>query len=192
MNDGVRRGVTRAYVVGLLAATLIVAVALLLVSWGFLGLAVGHGPIVSENVPYWFGTFTVLGGLAMLAALLWRHALILLRGRKAPAWSIVVGAAFGVYLIWCLVGILGGLSIGELWLSPFAAILAFIWAISVILFWLVLARRVYTDRPAPRWPWEHREERERIEEELEELQQRERDEREGRADPDDPDGRDEP
>lgn len=167
MNDGVRRGVTRAYVVGLLAATLIVAVALLFVSWGFLGLVLEHGPIVSEGVPYWFGTFTVLGGLAMLAALLWRHALILLRGRKTPVWSIVVGAAFGAYLIWCLLGILGGLSIGELWLSPFAAILALIWALAVLLFWLVLARRVYTDRPAPRWPWERREERERLAEELE-------------------------
>ena len=162
MGDGVRRGVTRAYVVGLLAAALIVAVALLLVCWGFLGLALEHGPIVSENVPYWFGTLTVLGGLAMLAVLLWRHALILLRGRKTPVWSIVVGAAFGAYLIWCLLGILGGLSIGELWPSPSAATLALVWAVAVLLFWLVLARRVYTDRPAPRWPWERREERERL------------------------------
>ncbi|WP_244301297.1 hypothetical protein [Leucobacter insecticola] len=47
--------------------------------------------------------------------------------------------------------------IDETWLSPFAAVLAPIWAVAALLFWAILARRVYTDRPTPKWPWERAE-----------------------------------
>lgn len=157
MNEGVRRGVTRGYVFGLIAATLIFTAALVVMSWGMLGLLFGHGPIVTDGVPLWFGVFTVAVGLVMLGVLLWRQALSLLRGSRAPVWSIVIGAAFGIYLLWCLFGIVGGLQLDETWASLFAIVLAPIWAIGVLVFWLVLARRIYTDRPAPRWPWERHE-----------------------------------
>lgn len=157
MNGGVRRGVTRGYVFGLIAATLILAAALVVMSWGLLGLLVGHGPIVTDGVPMWFGIIAILTTLVLLGVLCWRQAISLLRGVKTPVWSGVVLAAFGAYLIWSLLGVAGGLSIDETWVSPFALVLAPVWAICVVVFWLVLARRIYTDRPTPKWPWERRE-----------------------------------
>ena len=159
MGEGVRRTVTRGYVTGLIAATLTLAAALVVASWGLLGVALGREPIESDEVPLWFGVFAIAVGLAALAWLLWRHAIVLLRGRKTPSWGIVIVATFGVYLLWCLAGILGGLSLDETWTSPYAVALAPIWGLSVIIFWGILARRVYTDRPTPQWPWERREER---------------------------------
>lgn len=158
MSDGARRGVTRGYVQGLIAATLTVTSALVLVSWGGLGLLLDRGPVTTDGVPLWFGVVTIVVALALLAFLLWRNAIGLLKGRKAPDWGSVIVAAGLAYLVWCLCGILAGLSIDETWVSPFAGVLAPIWAIAALLFWAVLARRVYTDRPTPKWPWERREE----------------------------------
>lgn len=158
MTDGARRGVTRGYVHGLIAATLVVTSALVLASWGGIGLLVAHGPVTTDEVPLWFGVITIVFALALLAVVLWRHAITLLKGRKMPDWGAVVVAAGLAYLVWCLSGVIAGLSLDETWLSPFAAVLAPIWALGVLLFWAVLARRVYTDRPTPKWPWERSEE----------------------------------
>lgn len=160
MVENGQRGVTRAYVLGLLAATLIIAAALVSASWGLLSFVLDSEPVETEGVPLWFGIIAIFVCLGMLGILLWRHAIMLLQGRKTPAWGIVIGAGIGAYFLWCLCGILGGLSVGETWLSPYAALLAPIWVVAVLVFWLVLARRVYTDRPTPRWPWERREEQE--------------------------------
>lgn len=160
MAEGARRGVTRGYVLGLLGATLVVTAALVVASWGLLGMALGREPIETSEVPLWFGVLSIGLGLGMLGVLLWRQALSLLRGRKSPVWGVVLGAAFGIYLLWGLCGVLVGLTNEETWFSPFAFILMPVWAVAVVLFWLVLARRIYTDRPTPQWPWERREERE--------------------------------
>ena len=158
MSGGVRRGVTRAYVLGLIGATLIVAVALIVASWGMLGLAIGREPVETPGVPIWLGAVSIGLSLVLLAVLLWRHAIALLKGRQQPIPGLILGAGFGAYILWCLIGLLGGLSIDETWLSPYAWVLAVIWALAVVLFWLVLVRRVYTNRPVPKWPWERREE----------------------------------
>ncbi|KIP51969.1 hypothetical protein SD72_12105 [Leucobacter komagatae] len=160
MVEGAKRGVTRGYVLGLLGATLVVAAAIVVASWGLLAMALGREPIETAAVPLWFGVLSIGLGLAMLGVLLWRQAISLLRGRKSPVAGIVLGAAFGVYLIWGLCGVLAGLTIDDTWFSPFALILMPVWGIAVVLFWAVLARRIYTDRPTPKWPWERREERE--------------------------------
>ena len=157
MTEGAKRGVTRGYVLGLLGATLVVAAAIVVAVWGLLGMALGREPIETEDVPLWFGIVSIGLGLALLGALLWQQALSLLRGRKTPVGGIMVGAGLGVYLVWGLCGIAAGLSTGETWFSPFAIVLIPIWVIAVTLFWLVLARRIYTDRPTPQWPWERRE-----------------------------------
>lgn len=175
MNGGVRRRVTRAYVVALIAATLIFAAALVVVTWGTLGLYLGREPVETVGVALWFGILTIGAGLALLGWLLWHQAVSLLRGNSKPAWRFVIFAMAGSYLIWCLVGTLMGLSINETWLSPFAGVLAPVWGIVTLVFWGVLARRIYTDRPPPRWPWEKREERERAEED-ERERKREQDE----------------
>lgn len=154
MTDGPRRGVTRGYVGGLIVAAAIVATALTVASWGTIALASGRDPVSSEVSPA-LAPLLLVAALAMLCIGLWRQALALLRGRRAVSWGAVVSLAGGAYLVWCIGGALGGLSIDETWVSPFAAVLAPIWAASALLFWSVLARRVYTDRPAPRWPWEH-------------------------------------
>jgi len=149
MTGGPRRGVTRGYVGGLIVAAAIVATALTVASWGLIALGSGRDPVSSDVSPA-LAPLLLVAALAMLGIALWRQALALLRGRRAVSWGVVISLAGGAYLVWCL----GGLSIDETWVSPFAAVLAPIWAASALLFWSVLARRVYTDRPAPRWPWE--------------------------------------
>ncbi|WP_024356765.1 hypothetical protein [Leucobacter chironomi] len=158
MTGGSRRGVTRGYVAGLVLAAVIVAAALLIAGWGLLSLAMQREPVSSDGVPRWAAPLLLVLGLALLAAALWQQALVLLRGRRGPAWGVIVVAAGGVYLLWCLGGVLAGLSVDETWVSPFAAALPLIWAVASLLFWAVLARRVYTGRPAPKWPWERAEE----------------------------------
>lgn len=158
MTEGARRGVTRGYVGGLVVACAIVAAALLVAGWGGLGLALDREPVATDGVPRWAAPLILALALAMLAGSLWQQALVLLRGRRAPSWGAIIATAGGAYLMWCLGGILAGMSIEETWLSPFAALLAPIWGIAAVLFWAVLARRVYTNRPAPKWPWERREE----------------------------------
>ncbi|GAB2549385.1 hypothetical protein [Leucobacter ruminantium] len=158
MSEGVRRSVTRGYAGALTAAAVIVAVALVVAVWGLLSLALGRDPVSSDGVPVWAAPLILAVLLGVLAWGVWRQAIVLLRGRRAPAWGIVVSLAGGAYLLWCLGGVLAGLSVEETWTSPFAAVLAPIWALASLLFWAVLARRVYTDRPPPRWPWERDEE----------------------------------
>lgn len=153
MTGGSRRGVTRGYVGGLITAALIAAVTLVVAVWGLTGLALGIEPIVSD-VPRWAAPLILLVLVALLAVALWRQALELLRGRRAPAWGSIVSVSVGAYLLWSLGGILAGMSIQETWTSPFGIALVPIWCATCLLFWAVLARRVYTDRPVPKWPWE--------------------------------------
>ncbi|WP_336658894.1 hypothetical protein [Leucobacter sp. USHLN153] len=154
MTESPRRGVTRGYVGGLVCAAVIVATALTVAVWGGIALFADRQPVSTESVPVWVAPLLVFIALMALGWGLWITALVLLRGRRSPSWGIIVVLAVGVYLWWNLAGMLGGMSVAETWLSPFAAVLPVIWLIAALLFWAVLARRVYTDRPAPRWPWE--------------------------------------
>lgn len=160
MNSGPRRGVTRGYVGALILATVIAATALVVAGWGLMALLSGRDPVSTESVPRWVGPALVVVALAILAISLWVQALALLRGLRSPAWGRIFVAAMSAYLLWCALGVLAGMSIDETWVSPFAALLPAIWALSAIAFWALLARRVYTDRPPPRWPWERAEDTE--------------------------------
>lgn len=151
-----RRGVTRGYVVGLVAATTIVAVALVVAVWGLLGLAVGREPVTTPALGIAAAELIVGAAVVLLAVGLWKQALVLLRGRRTPPWAHTLVLGFGAYFVWCLGGVLAGMSIEDTWLSPFALALALIWALCSLLFWAVLARRVYTERGVPKWPWERR------------------------------------
>ncbi|MEV8337109.1 hypothetical protein [Leucobacter sp. NPDC077196] len=153
-----RRGVTRGYVASLIGAAIITAVALLVAVWGGLALLLDRDPVATEGVASWIAPLVVFGGLALLAMMLWRQAITLLQGRREPAWSSLVAVAAGIYLWWGALGMLAGMPVEETWLSPFAAALSVIWVAAALVFWAVLARRVYTDRPTPRWPWERDEE----------------------------------
>ncbi|MFV0435148.1 MAG: hypothetical protein ACK5LO_14390 [Leucobacter sp.] len=156
MTEGSRRGVTRGYVGGLILAAVIVAAALTVAVWGVLGLLLDRSPVTSESAPLWAAPVIIALALLLLAWGLWLQALTLLRGRRTPPWGYVVSWAGGAYLIWCLGGVLAGMTIEDTWVSPFAVVLAPIWAIAALVFWAVLARRVYTDRDVPKWPWERR------------------------------------
>lgn len=140
----------------LVAAVLILAVALTVAVWGFLALMLDHGPVGTSGVSFGAVVLIVAVALVALGWGLWRQALSLLRGHRAPLWGVVVALAGGAYLIWSLGGMAFGLRLAETWVSPFAATLAAVWGVSVVLFWAVLARRLYTDRPVPQWPWEKR------------------------------------
>lgn len=173
MSARVHRKPTRAYVRGLIGATLILAVALVVMSWGGLGLALDREPVESEGTPLWLGIVAIGSGLVLLGVLLWRQTIATLRGNSAPLWGVVLGAGVGSYLIWCVYGVIAGLTVDETWLSPFGVVLAPIWAISVLVFWGVLVRHVYTDMPTPQWPWEKRQAEEWAAEDRE-MERRER------------------
>lgn len=149
-----RRGVTRGYVGGLIAAFVMVATALVVAVWGMIAVAANRAPVDTPGVWVLAAQLIVGIALALLAWGLWRQTIDLLRGRRTPPWGHTVAITVGGYLVWCLLGTLFGLSIAETWVSPFAIAIALVWAVCSLGFWAVLARRVYTDRPVPRWPWE--------------------------------------
>lgn len=156
MTESPRRGVTRGYVWGLIGAALIIAVAVTVAVWGLLGLATARQPVETPGVPPGAAPVIVFVALLALAWALWLQSLQLLRGRRTPPWAHTLTAAVSAYLIWGLGGVLLGLTVTDTWLSPFAALLTPIWAFASLLCWAILARRVYTDKPPPQWPWERR------------------------------------
>ena len=158
MTGGSRHGVTRGYVGGLILATVIVAIALLVATWGAIALLGDREPVSSTAVPRWAAPVLAVVAVAARAAARWQRAVGLLRGQRSPAWGMILTASLGAYLLWCLGGILAGMSIDETWVSPFAVAFLPIWAVTSVLYWAVLARRVYTDRSTPKWPWERDEE----------------------------------
>src|SRR5690606_2145339 len=79
-------------------AGVIVAAALLIATWGMLSLAMQRDPISSDGVPRWAAPVPLLLGLALLAAALWQQAIVVLRGRRGPAWGTVIALAGGLYL----------------------------------------------------------------------------------------------
>lgn len=160
MSRGSRPGVTRGYVGSLTVAAVIVSVALLVATWGLLALGLGRDPVSNQEVVRWAAPLILCFALAALAGALWQQALAMLRGHKAPAWRYIISVSVGAYLLWSVGGALAGMSIEDTWVSPFAALLVPIWGITCLLFWGVLARRLFTDRPAPKWPWERVEEEE--------------------------------
>jgi hypothetical protein len=156
VNQSHRRGVTRGYVGGLIAAVAIVALALVIAAWGGLSLLLDSEPVTTPGIALSVGPLIILVLLALLVWILWAQSLVLLGGKRSPSWPHILLAAGSAYLLWCLGGMLGGLTIEETWMSPFAAAIAVVWGIAAVLCWSVLARRVYTDRPVPQWPWERR------------------------------------
>ncbi|MGR4010773.1 hypothetical protein [Leucobacter sp. 1207-22] len=149
-----KRGVTRGYVRGLIAASLVVAVALLVAVWGFTSLLGSVPPVHTESVPRWAAPVLIIVALGVLAALLWQQSLALLRGKTSPSWSSILVGALLAYLIWCLGGTLFGMVIDETWTSLFAWLLVPIWGLVGLMYWALLVRRVYTEMPTPQWPWE--------------------------------------
>lgn len=154
MSGGPRRGVTRGYVGALILAATIVAAALLIAVWGMLTLALNRDPVMSPGVSRLVGPALVFLALALFAGSLWLQSLVLLRGQRAPAWGHLIGLAGASFLLWCGGGFLAGMRVEETVLSPFGAAIPAIWLLVGLLYWAVLMRRVYTDRPPPRWPWE--------------------------------------
>lgn len=154
MPQGNRRGVTRGYVVGLVGAVTILSLALLVAAWGGISLATGVQPVRTGGVPFSVAPVIIVIAVLLLVLLLWSSAIALLRGQRSPPLVQVVIAGFGAYLVWCMGGLLMGMSVAETWLSPFPVVLAGIWGLAPLVLWAVLIRRVYTDRRPPRWPWE--------------------------------------
>ncbi|NLA66386.1 MAG: hypothetical protein GX862_10845 [Leucobacter sp.] len=154
MSERRRRGVTRGYVAGLTLAVVIIALTLLIVAWSAISVYAAKEVISTPDIGSAVVPLMLLVLLLLLAWSLWRQALVLLRGRYGPAWAQIVLISVGGYLLWCVMGVIAGLSLADTWVSPYAASLAIVWGVSCLIFWALLARRVYTDRPTPRWPWE--------------------------------------
>ncbi|MGK0722743.1 hypothetical protein [Leucobacter sp. W1478] len=158
MTEASRRGVTRGYVGGLVFATVAVVLALIVAVWGLLALFSDRDPVQTAGITPAAVPLILAAALSALAWGLWLQAVQLLRGLRTPPWAHTLVMAGGAYLIWCLGGLLAGLSIDDTWLSPYAATLTIIFALGSLLFWAVLARRVFTDKAPPQWPWERRSE----------------------------------
>ena len=160
MTDSHRRGVTRGYVRGLISAVVIVAFSIMLAAWSFIALATDGGPVSTPGISYGATVLPVLSCLVLLTGVLWSQSILLLRGRRSLSLTHLLLASIGGYLIWCLLGMAVGLSLHDTWLSPYSLSLAIALALAVLIAWSLLLRRVYTDRPAPQWPWEKRGEQE--------------------------------
>lgn len=193
MTQSHRRGVTRGYVRGLIFAVVIVAFSIMLAAWSFIALASDGGPVSTPGVSYGATVLPVLSCLVLLAAVLWSQSILLLRGRRSLSVTHLLLASIGGYLLWCLLGMAVGLSLHDTWLSPYALSLALAMALAVLIAWSLLLRRVYTDRPAPQWPWEKRGEQEGPDWANTDSDPWQRSDPDSDPDSDtDPDGRDEP
>lgn len=156
MNQRPPQRVTKGYALALIAADAILAIALLIAGWGMLTLWLDRSPVTSD-VSRGAAPLIVLAAVAVLVIALWQQTIEILRG-NSPGWVLLVIVPGAAYLVWSLGGLIAGMGIDETWLSPFALVLALIWAVALGLFWAVFMRRVYTDRGVPKWPWERREE----------------------------------
>lgn len=154
MTPEPRHRVTRGYVGMLIFAVVTVAVALTVAAWGVLALALEADPVTTTDRPRWAGPLAIVLALVLLAWTLWRQAITMLRGRRAPSWGYWILAAGGAYTVWGLLGSAVGLPTAETWGSPFALLLMPIWIVASLGFWALLVRRLFTDRGRPRWPWE--------------------------------------
>lgn len=152
--------VTKNYAVGLVAAVILLVMAILVACWGLLSLFTDTQP-VEDSVSFFTAPVLVGVNLVILAVVLWRQTLSLLRGQKAQ-WSLALVVPGVVYLVWCLGGLAFGMTINETWISPYAITMAAIWAIGLGIFWGIFLRKLYSSSPeVPKWPWEEREDRER-------------------------------
>lgn len=145
--------VTRGYALGLVAADVILACAVLIAAWGMVSLATGRIPVESD-VSIAAAPTIIIIALGLMYWSLWLQTLEILRGQRRVQWTQALILAGGAYLIWCLGGIAVGMDVSETWLSPYALILAIIWGLAPIPLWLILFRRIYSDRGRPLWPWE--------------------------------------
>ena len=156
VSSGSGRGVTRGYVFGLVGAAVVGAFALLLALWGLLAWATDREPISTPGVGLGAASVMFVCCLLLLAWGTWAQSILLLRGRRTPSWAHIITVGLGAYLIWCVVGLAFGLHVEDSWASPFAGLIAMVWALAAFTAWAVLVRRVFTDRPVPKWPWEKR------------------------------------
>lgn len=152
MNARKPQRVTRTYARGLVAAVAILAIALLIAGWGGLSLVLGRSPVVS-NVSRLAAPLMIIGAVGLLIMVLWRQVIDILRGNRA-GWMYTVIVPGAAYLLWCVAGVLAGMTVEETWLSPFAWLLALCWLVALLIFWAVFLRRVYSDKEPPKWPWE--------------------------------------
>lgn len=155
-----RRKVTKAFVLGLAAMTSLFGLAVLVAAWGLLALATDTKPVESQ-VPFFVAPLIVFGALGELCWMLWLVALRTLRGNAAPPWGLAFLTSAGAVVVWAVIGFLAGFSVSEALLGFYVLILAASWFLAAMLFWLLLARQVFTDRPTPMWPWERKELRDR-------------------------------
>lgn len=144
--------ITRAYARGLVAAVAIFAVALLVFTWGLTALALQRDPVVTE-VPKFTAPAAVGVGLVILVWFLWRELISMIQGGR-PHWVLLIVVPGLTYILWSLVGTLAGLGLDETWVSPFSALLAVSWLISILIFWWILIRKLYSSKGRPQWPWE--------------------------------------
>ena len=101
MTESSRRGVTRGYVGGLILATVMVVLALVVAVWGLIALFSDREPVQTPGVVSAAGPVIIAVALGMLAWGLWLQAVQLLRGlrtpRLAPCAAAVVAEAGYVY-----------------------------------------------------------------------------------------------
>lgn len=155
-----RRKVTKAFVLGLAAMASLFGLAVMVAAWGLIALATNTKPVESQ-VPFFVAPLIVIVAVGELYWMLWMIALRTLRGNCAPPWALAALGSAGSVLIWAIGGSLAGFTLSEALLSLFVLVLALAWFVAAMLFWLLLARQVFTERPTPLWPWERKELRDR-------------------------------
>lgn len=155
-----RRRVTRAFVLTLAAFVTLFALSVLVAAWGLESLALGTKPVESD-IPFQVAPLIISLAVLELYWLLWRFALSLLRGAARHPWWFACVAGGAAYLTFGVFGLIAGFTPREALVGVYPFTLFLSWFIAVPVFFALLSRQVFTERPAPVWPWERREQAER-------------------------------
>lgn len=152
-----RRGVTRGQTWVILAGVVVAAVATVITSWAFLSLFGDLSPVATAGIAPAIGPGIIVMCAGLLLWVLWGQTLVLLRGDSRVPWGSAVVSAGGSYLVWCMLGMAVGMSVSDTWLSPFAVVLACVWACAVLMGWAVMCSRISAAPGRLVWPWERAE-----------------------------------
>ncbi|WGD36763.1 hypothetical protein [Lysinibacter sp. HNR] len=133
----------------------VLAGALTIATWGFIALFTASDPIETADISLVVGPLSIVLALVVMFLSMFRIGKSLQHGHSRLPWSLILLAGIGAYLVAAIVFFAVGLPPHESFYSAFLLALLPIGWLCALCYWAMVARRIYTDRGRPRWPWEN-------------------------------------